>query len=175
MNTDKIYQRIGEFAVSFQWLENRLREIGWLVLDPARNEWPPKALRNLTNHDLVNKVEELYVGLIDDLDIEDQEERKANFRSLITTCHDIRKYRNNLLHSAYMELEAGDEVIGVLRSNPKPQVDPSSGEALFDQEVLSEEAILDEMRKLAKVAFSLNMHYTQLIHWAPFDRLRKSI
>jgi len=175
MDTNKIYQRIGEFVVSFQWLENMLREIGWLILDPNRNEWPPNALRNLTNHDLVNKVEELYIGLIDNLDVEGQEERKDNFRSLMMTCHDIRRYRNNLLHSAYIELEAGDDVVGILRSNPKPQVDPNSGEALFDQEILSEETILEVMRNLAELALSLNMHYTQLIHWAPFDRLRKSI
>jgi hypothetical protein len=173
MNTDKIYQRIGEFVVSFQWLENRLREIGWLILDPNRNEWPPKTLRKLKNELLVNKVESLYVGLIDSLNIEDREERKTEFKSLMATCHDMRKYRNNLLHSAYIELTAGDDVLGIIRSNPKLKVDPNSGELLLDQEILSEEAILNEMGKLAELAVSLNMHYTQLIHWAPFDRLRK--
>ena len=34
LNTDKIYQRIGEFVVCYQWLENKFREIGWLILDP---------------------------------------------------------------------------------------------------------------------------------------------
>jgi hypothetical protein len=156
-------------VVSFQWLENRLREIGWLILDPNRNEWPPMALRNLSNNDLVDKVESLYVGLIDSLDVEDQEERKANFKLLMTACHDMRRYRNNLLHSAYIELKAGDNVMGILRSNPKVKVDPRSGELLFDQEMLSEEVILNEMGKLAELVFSLNMHYVQLIQWAPFD------
>jgi hypothetical protein len=173
MNTDKLYQRIGEFVVSFQWLENRLREIGWLILDPDRNEWPPRTLRNLTNNDLVNEVESLYVGLIEGLDVEGKDAQKADFRSLMSSCHDMRRYRNNLLHSAYIELKAGDDVMGILRSNPKLRVDPSSGEVLFDQEMLSEEAILNEMGKLAELAFRLNVHYTQLIHWAPFDRLRK--
>jgi hypothetical protein len=66
-DTDKIYQRIGEFVVTFQWLENKLREIGWLILDPARAEWPPKALREESNFALVNNVETLYIGLIDSL------------------------------------------------------------------------------------------------------------
>ena len=59
-NQAEIYQRIGEFAVSFQWIENKLREIGWFILDPERKEWPPKGLRNLTNHDLINKVSDLF-------------------------------------------------------------------------------------------------------------------
>jgi len=173
MDTDKLYQRIGEFVVSFQWIENRLREIGWLILDPNRNEWPPRALRNLTNNDLVNEVKALYVGLINGLDVEDKDTRMADFQSLMATCHDMRRYRNTLLHSAFIELKAGDDVMGILRSNPKLRVDPSSGEVLFDQETLSEEGILKEMEKLAELAFSLNMHYMQLIHWAPFDELRK--
>ena len=173
MNTDKLYQRIGEFVVSFQWIENMLREIGWLILDPDRKEWPPRTLRNLTNNDLVNEVESLYVGLIEGLDVEGKDARKADFQTLMAACPDMRRYRNNLLHSAYIELKAGDDVMGILRSNPKLKVDPSSGEVLFDQEMLSEEAILKEMEKLAELAFALNLHYTQLIHWAPFDRLRK--
>lgn len=44
-----VYQRIVEFAVSFQWLENKLREIGWFIMDPERKDWPPKGLRALTN------------------------------------------------------------------------------------------------------------------------------
>jgi hypothetical protein len=32
---DKIYQRIGEFVVCFQWLEDLIRQIGWLVIDPG--------------------------------------------------------------------------------------------------------------------------------------------
>ncbi len=33
-NEQAVYQRIVEFAVSFQWIENKLREIGWFILDP---------------------------------------------------------------------------------------------------------------------------------------------
>jgi hypothetical protein len=41
MDIDTIYRKLGEFVVSFQWLENRFREIGWLILDPHRKHWPP--------------------------------------------------------------------------------------------------------------------------------------
>lgn len=56
-----IYQRIGEFTVSFQWIENKLREIGWFILDPDRANWPPADLRNLTNEKLIDRVHGLFV------------------------------------------------------------------------------------------------------------------
>ena len=37
-NTDRIYQLIGEYVVCFQWIEHKLREIGWLILDPRQAE-----------------------------------------------------------------------------------------------------------------------------------------
>jgi hypothetical protein len=61
---DRVYQRIGEFVVSFQSLEHRIREIGWLLVDPHRAEWPPTQLRNLTNNDLLRRVQELYTGRV---------------------------------------------------------------------------------------------------------------
>jgi hypothetical protein len=63
-------------------------------------------------------------------------------------------------------LKGGEEVVGILRSNPKIKVDPDSGETLFDQEIVSEEAILSQMQKLAELAFALNMHYIQLRTYA---------
>jgi hypothetical protein len=175
MNTEKIYQRIGEFVVSFQWLENRLREIGWLILDPHRSEWPPKSLRDESNYELVNKIESLYLNLMCSLDIEDCNERKDAFRSIMVGCHAMRKYRNTLLHSAYVELKALDDVVGLLRSDAKLMASPHAGKQQYNQEILSEKAILSEMKKLANLAVSLNIHYTQLIHWAPFDSLRKQV
>jgi hypothetical protein len=173
VNIDKIYQRIGEFVVSFQWLENRVREIGWLILDPHRHEWPPKALRDESNYQLINRVESLYVDLVDGLEIEDSKERKEDFGSIAAACHAMRRYRNNLLHSAFVELKASGGVLGILRSNPELKIDQETGELLFDQEVLSEDAILGEMKRLAELAIALNAHYMQLIHWAPFDKLKR--
>lgn len=57
-------QRIGEFVVCFQGVENRLREIGWLMLDPGRTQWPPTSLRNLTNEKLVDRVYALFVDAL---------------------------------------------------------------------------------------------------------------
>ena len=45
MDEARTSQRIGEFVVSFQSLENRIREIGWFILDPGRKESPEAPTR----------------------------------------------------------------------------------------------------------------------------------
>ncbi len=170
MNIDTIYRKLGEFVVSFQGLENRFREIAWLILDPERRQWPPLALRNETNHDLLVKVEEIYLKLIDQLSPDDAAERKDSFRRLVADSHEMRQFRNRLAHSAYIELKAGGEVIGLLRSDPRLEEDAETGALKGDQEELTEQSFEDGMKELERIAWDLNMHYVQLIHWAPFER-----
>ncbi|SRR6266508_4889836 len=90
----------------------------------------PKSLREESNFTLVNTVESLYMDLIDKLNIENAEARKSAFKSIAAACHAMRKYRNNLLHSAFIELKASGEVMGILRSNPKLKIQPDSGDTV---------------------------------------------
>jgi hypothetical protein len=175
-DTDKIYQRIGEFVVCYQWIESKFRQIGWLILDPTRTEWPPKHLRSESNKELIDKVKDMYLNLIDRLDHIDAKHRsdlKHDFVVLAAHCHELRKYRNDLLHSAFIELKGGGEVVGILRSDPKVKVDQSSGELLVDQQDLTEQAILKQLQRLGSLAFPLGQHYLQLLHWAPFDSAQR--
>lgn len=55
MDEHGIYKRIGEFVVCFQFIENKLREIGQYILDPARKVWPPQALRRESSKNLAKK------------------------------------------------------------------------------------------------------------------------
>lgn len=118
-----VYQRIGEFAVSFQWLENKLREIGWFIMDPDRKDWPPKGLRALTNEKLIEKVHELFLQALPHcrLDKELEVDFKTSFAACAAALHQLRRDRNRILHSAFIELKAGGEVVGLMRSNPKIQ------------------------------------------------------
>jgi hypothetical protein len=168
---EKVYQRIGEFAVSFQWLENKLREIGWFILDPDRSEWPPKSLRNLTNEKLINRVHELFIEALPKckLPADLEEEFKNSMGSCVEILHQLRKDRNRILHSAFIELKAGGEVQGLVRSDPRLGVDEETGETLFDQEYLTPNSFDGEMKKMAETALFLNRVYTQLIHRYPND------
>jgi hypothetical protein len=122
---ERTYQRIGEFAVTFQWLENKLREIGWFILDPERSEWPPKSLRNFTNEKLVNKVHKLFVEALPKcrLSAELDTEFKKSMDSYAKMLHQLRRDRNRIFHSAFIELKAGGEVQGLVRSDPRLEVD----------------------------------------------------
>jgi len=162
---ERTYQRIGEFVVSFQWLENRLREIGWLILDPGKQDWPPRSLRDERNRDLITRVETIYLNWLDTLDIKDREERKSDFKSTVSRFHAMREYRNNLLHSAFIELKTVGEVVGMIRSNPRLKAKQTTGDLRYDQEVLSEKVIRKRIGELAQIGFSLNLHYMQAIHW----------
>src|SRR5579864_3272767 len=130
MNEDKIYQRIGEFVVSFQWLENRIREIGWLILDPSRKNWPPTDLRDETTAVLFAKVEKLFLAALPrcQLPLDLEADFRASFAENANRFHTLRKARNKILHSAYIELKAGGEVHGLVRSNPQLTVDSETGE-----------------------------------------------
>ena len=165
-NEDKIYQRIGEFAVSFQWLENKLREIGWLILDPERSKWPPTELRNLTNEKLIDRVYDLFLLVLPmcRLTPELESDFRESFGSCASTLHQLRKDRNRILHSAFIELKCGDDVQSLMRSNPRLQVDEETGETLYDEEFLTPESFSNDMQKMAEVAVILNRSYIQLMH-----------
>lgn len=164
-----VYQRIGEFAVSFQWIENKLREIGWFVIDPARLKWLPPDLRNLTNEKLADRVYELFLQALPkcELPTELETDFKNSFASAVKQLHQLRRDRNQILHSAFIELKAGGEVQGILRSSSKLQVDEETGEALFDQELLTAESFASEIKAMAELSLFLNRAYMQLIHRYP--------
>ena len=166
---DRIYQRIGEFVVSFQWLENKLREIGWFILDPNRSEWPPKGLRKLTNENLINEVRNLFLDALPKcvLSADLESDFIKSFGSCVETLHQLRRDRNRILHSAFIELKGGGEVQDLMRSNPRLTVDEETGECLFDQEILKSDSFEKEMRKMGEAALFLNRAYLQLIHRYP--------
>lgn len=166
---DLIYQRIGKFTVTFQWVENKLREIGWFILEPDSSNWPPADLRNLTNEKLIDRVHELFVQALPrcQLPQELESDFKERFESSVKLLHQLRRERNRILHSAFIELKAVGEVQGILLSNPKFQVDEESGKAIIDQEILTRESFEKEMKMIAEVALFLNRAHLQLIHRYP--------
>lgn len=164
---DRIYQRIGEFVVVFQFAEARVREVGWLLLDPKRNRWPPTALRNLTNRDLLNRVQEIYCATVSRFPDDGAEDYCQSFGFVVAEAHCARKARNELLHSAFVELKGGDEVFGLVRVNPRLVID-EDGEYEIASEHLSDVGLLERIARLGPLVVALNLHYMQLIHWAPF-------
>lgn len=168
-NEQGVYQRIGEFTVSFQWIENKLREIGWFILDPGRLKWPPPDLRNITNEKLIDRVHELFLEALPKCKLSQalEADLKDAFSSSVERLHRLRRDRNRMLHSAYVEIKAGGEIEGILRSGARLQVDDETGEPLFDQELLTDKSFTCEMQAMVELELFLDRVYKQLIHRYP--------
>lgn len=166
-----IYQRIGEFVVSFQWLENKLREIGWFILDPNHKCWPPRELRKLTNEKLIDKVHRLFLEALPKCKLEKEQENdfRTSFLECVAVLHQLRDDRNRILHSAFIELKAGGEVVGLMRSDSRIKKDEGTGCNYCDQEILKPKTFDNRMREMEEAAIFLNQAYLQLISRYPLD------
>ncbi|MBN3780246.1 hypothetical protein G3O06_22170 [Burkholderia sp. Ac-20345] len=129
----------------------------------------PPDLRNLTNEKLVDRVHELFLQALPKCKLPQALEAdfKDSFSFSVERLHQLRRDRNRILHSAYIELKAGGEVQGMLRSGARFQVDEETGEPLFDQELLTDKSFISEMKAMAELELFLNRAYTQLIHRYP--------
>ena len=170
---DETHKALGEFVIIFQWVENLYRQIGWFILDPDRKQWPPMQLRTEKNHTLINKVTDLFIELTNNYFFVNGTEMAKDMEELREHFHVLRKYRNRLLHSTYVELKGGGKVHGYIRSNPEVGVDPETGEIIFDQEEFSAKTINTKIREYGEYMIRLNFIHVQLIHWYPFERHKR--
>jgi hypothetical protein len=168
-----IHHAIGEFVVIFQGVEDLYRQIGWFILDPDRESWPPIQLRKETSGRLIDKVTDMFVELTRTYAFSNGAETADDILRLRDRFHELRRYRNRLLHSTYAELKAGDDVHGYIRSNPEIGVDPETGELIFDREHFTAEAIHKTIRNYGDDVHRLSCLQIQLLHWAPFARHKK--
>ena len=106
----------------------------------------------------------MFVQVMDEINTADSLARKTSFRELIERLHQLRRQRNNLLHSAYIELKSGGEVQDIVRVNPK--ILQMDDEVVFDAEMLTLDGTKAIMEEAAQIALALNIHYTQLIYWS---------
>lgn len=164
------HQAIGEFVVIFQGVEDLYRQIGWFILDPDRESWPPMQLRRETTGQLIDKVTDMFVSLTQIYAFANGTEMANDILELKDRFHKLRRYRNRLLHSTYVELKAGGNVHGYIRSGPEIGVDSETGELIFDQEDFAARTIHAMLRDYVEHIHCLGRLYAQLLHWAPFAR-----
>lgn len=167
---DAAHKALGDFVVAFQWVENLHRLIGWFILDPGRDQWPPSQLRTETNYALINKVVDLFIGLTRTYAFANGAEKAKEMEELRFRFHALRRCRNRLLHPTCIELKGGGEVMGYIRSNPEIGVDSETGDLISDQADFSVDVICAKLREYGGFMMRLNLIHVQLIHWLPFAR-----
>lgn len=170
---DAAHQALGEFVIIFQSIENTYRQIGWFILDPDRADWPPMQLRKESNCELINTVSDLFVDLVKAHDFPNGAIMAEHILSLKSHFHALRRYRNRLLHSTFVELKGGGDVLEYLRCNPDITVDPDTGELVYDHEDFSADVINAKIKEYAHHVFRLGQVYVQLVHWSPFGRFER--
>lgn len=158
---DAIYRELGRFMVVFQALENELLQLASFALDPEQIGHGRRAVVDLWFGRLVDKTDTSVGDFLDEHHGAEPEFRDR-LRDLLTRCRELARHRNKVVHSAYVFLEAGDELVAVVRSD---LAGGAENEVDLDQELLSEASFKEVMGEMARVAIEIGQCRMQLIHW----------
>jgi hypothetical protein len=118
LDPDGIYRRIGVYVVSFQHLENQLFQLCWFLTEPAYSESGRRALAEKTYSWLVGEAGRRVYGFLCSQG-KDESDFARRFRSHLHECREIGRDRNRVVHSAYIRLEGGGELRGIVRSDAR--------------------------------------------------------
>src|ERR1700749_1768525 len=99
LDPDGIYRQIGVYVVSFQHLENQLFQVCWFLTEPAYSETGRRVYGFLLSQG------------------REKSDFARRFHSHLHQCREVGRDRNRIVHSAYVHLEAGGELGGLVRSD----------------------------------------------------------
>ncbi len=148
--------------VAFQVLENQLWQLGSLALDPGHVGHGRRTLADLTFFKLCQAAEAAVLAALDAQSREATQFR-SRLRVIMDRCDELRIARNLLIHSTYVFVEAGGELVGIMRSDVSAAAD--NHEVEFDQEWLDADSFEDAIERAALLAFEVSQCRIQLIHW----------
>jgi len=160
--TDKIYQHIGEFVVSFQWLEFKSREIGLYIIDHEKlNFGERQELINLTNEKLIEEVKKLFLDNIKYCFLPKDFEKTFvdRFTDCCSRLHKMRQIRNSILHSAYLEIDSHGTSLGMLKKDNKKLLKKGFDASI---EPLTSKSFNKYLFEMAEIGISLNLCLSQL-------------
>jgi hypothetical protein len=162
LDPDGIYRQIGIYVVSFQHLENQLMQICWFLNKPPYSETGRRALAEKKYSWLVGETGRHVHAFLCDKGKEESDFARR-FHACLSRCRAIGKDRNRIVHSAYVHLEGGGELRGIVRSDMRRE--KGGGDVEFDHQHLTEQSFDAELKHLAATVFELGIARTQLIHW----------
>jgi hypothetical protein len=162
-DADEIYRQLGIFVVGFQYLESKLAEICWLLTEPPFAEGEREQLARLPYGKLVSETRKRITALLERRNL-NRPEFVRRAERVLNECRELGYLRNRIVHSAFVHLEAGGELRGIMRSNMR--LHAAEGEA-HDVEFLTRESFDGPLASLAQTAFSLGQLHIQLVHWTP--------
>jgi hypothetical protein len=168
LDADAIYRQIGLLVVAFQSLESELMQICWLLTDPAYAPDGRRALAKLSFSHLVTETQNRVESFVAEQGLDDSEFRRdflRRFRGLLAHSRSIARHRNKIVHSAYVHLEGGSELLAIVRSDMTSAVDRNDVD--FDRELLTAISFDAALQDLAWTGFQLGQSKMQLTTWVP--------
>jgi hypothetical protein len=133
-NVDRIYHRLGEFIATFQWFEDLLLDmVTHLVAREHHFEARP-AFANMRFSEKVRVADVMFPRLLARIVATDQLAAawEQRFSALVRGFDELNTRRNKLVHSSYVELKAGGELVGMFRSKMRLKAGKNRS-ALLDQ------------------------------------------
>jgi hypothetical protein len=160
---ERMYRDIGRFIVFFQTVENQVWQLGVLALGLDAYDRSRRKLSGLSFKELCTRTQQAVFARLDAGD-HPVPEYRARIEAVLERCDKLRAYRNRMVHSAYVFMEAGDDLLGVMRSDIRKGPEPDG--LTFDQEDVTPETFVSATNQLAAVVFELGLCRTQLIAWS---------
>lgn len=161
MNTPTAYHQLGQFIVTFQYLEDAVNNL--LVLMADTDDGVVLILTNdLEYGKRLNTADVLFARFVD-LRNNTRVEAKAEFHKLMVELRELGERRNDLVHSRYNTWLNVHGKEGLLRMNPKLR--GSKGEREEKEEELQPEAFNGDLQRLAAAGAALDNFRLQVIDW----------
>ena len=169
VDADAIYRQIGIYVVSFQYLEDLLFQICWFFSESPYSEVGRLRLVNKGFSALIGEAQRR-AGDFLAADGRNNSDFSQNFRAHMGECRKIERERNRIVHSAYIHLEAGGELRGIVRSDMRKAKDGARVELV--RNYLTEENLEAELQRLVEVILNVSLDLRQLTIWGPEARSR---
>lgn len=147
----------------FQALENELLQLASYALDPDHTGRGRREAAGLWFGQLASKASEAVDAFLTEHRPADETDVRGRLGRLLADCRQLAQHRNQVVHSAYLFLEGGDDPIAIVRSDMTRGA--RDDEVEFDQEALNDASFEQTMTKIAETAFGIGQCRLQLIHW----------
>jgi len=161
----KMYTDIGKSIVVFQYLESLIKQIAHFAIDRNYQESTRISLDSHSFAKLRDVSEVIICEVLRKQGVEDAEIRIQQYHKLMAEARAIASLRNRLVHSAYLFLEGGGELMKILQVHSSIKISGKEGPRrkilIEDLHSLSFEGFQESC---AKIAWELSLFKTYLIH-----------
>lgn len=162
MNSSDSYHLLGKFIVTFQQLEDCVKEI-IVMLVQAKDEEMAHILMNELDNSARLKTADVLFRRFTSVRVGDFKEDNIGFHELVVWLQKLGERRNEIVHSNYYDwtTEVGES--GLLRQNSKLR--GSKGEREQSEEELLPEHLWKDLTDLNNAYGKLELYRLKIIEW----------